>query len=220
MNPSDPSDEPALRLAVLCADARVAGDFVRQISRPGEPGVLQAGDTLALLVTIAGDDMKPATMPDRLARIGGIALLVHHIDIDSMEAIKAAYASLPGDHRIPMSLVLVREPGKLEFKMACPTCNQKLWVRDEDAGRVGRCPHCKKTFQLPSQVSVMKAQLDLPDAVPVVTSILGHASSCAGPVAELAERALHRQRAQKTSTVHVQLPPDAQGPAAADSSAL
>lgn len=219
MNDSASNPSPLITIALLSGDARIGGDFVRQISAPGELGVLRAGDSRAKLHLVAGDQLTAAAVADVVAAIDGVALLVHHIDVDSMDLIRKAYGALPGDHRIPLAILLIRESGRLEFKMACPTCNQKLWVRDEDSGRVGRCPHCKKTFQLPTQTSVLKAALNLPDIVPVVTSVLGHAASCSGPVAALAERALHRQRAQKASTVPVQLPHDTQGGATPSSPA-
>jgi hypothetical protein len=36
-------------------------------------------------------------------------------------------------------------------KAPCPNCGEKLTIRDEDAGRVVRCPKCKVLLQLDSE---------------------------------------------------------------------
>lgn len=77
-----------------------------------------------------------------------------------------------------MAVLLFREEGEIDFKMSCPACGQKLWVRDTDEDRRGRCPNCKKAFRLPSQAQHVKAELSLPDAVPVTRVVRGNASSC------------------------------------------
>jgi predicted RNA-binding Zn-ribbon protein involved in translation (DUF1610 family) len=84
-----------------------------------------------------------------------------------------------------MSVILFREEGEIDFKMSCPACGQKLWVRDTDIGKRGRCPNCKKAFKLPSQAGHLKSQLMLPDAVPALTVVRDKASSCRGALASL-----------------------------------
>ena len=84
-----------------------------------------------------------------------------------------------------MAVILFREEGEIDFKMSCPACGQKLWVRDTDVGKRGRCPNCKKAFKLPSQAGHLKSQLMLPDAVPALTVVRGKAASCRGALASL-----------------------------------
>ena len=134
-------------------------------------------------------------------------LVVHHIDSISLELLKGAYRILPSLHRMPVALLVVRETGKMEFKMACPACRQKLWVRDEDQGRVGRCPHCKKTFVLPAQAVVIKQHLMLPPNLPVTMVIIGNPHACRGPLTTLAEQARTRSQVTKNTTVQVQVSP-------------
>ncbi len=133
------------------------------------------------------------------------ALLVTHIDAVSIEAVKAAYRLLPLEGPFPSSILILREPGRMEFKMSCPACGQKLWVRDEDKGRNGRCPHCKKTFVLPAQTALLKSILMTPDSIPLVTVTDGHVGKCQGPIAELAGRASRQAQARNSATMRVQL---------------
>jgi DNA-directed RNA polymerase subunit RPC12/RpoP len=160
---------------------------------------------LTLLVLEHGreDELREA-----LTRCDAAALLVHHVDAVSIEGLKAAYRLMPSEHRLPSCILILREPGKVEFKMSCPTCGQKLWVRDEDKGRPGRCPHCKKSFVLPAQSAHLQSVLMLPAAVPLVTVTQGNAGSCRGPVAALAERARHRAQVLMSATMRVQVNED------------
>ncbi len=135
------------------------------------------------------------------------ALLVQHLDAPALELLKAAYRILPSEHRLPVAVLAVRDPGRAEFKMACPTCSQKLWVRDEDQGRVGRCPHCKKTFVLPAQDALIRQHLSLPASMSVAAVVLGNADGCRAPLSALAERARLRAQVTKSSTVPVQIDP-------------
>ena len=163
---------------------------------------------LHLLVYEPGHE---AALEEALVRCDAAALLVQHIDAVSIESLKAAYRLMPSEHRLPTAILLLREHGKLEFKMSCPTSGQKLWVRDEDTGRPGRCPHCKKSFVLPAQSAHLKSVLMLPDAVPLVTVAQGNAGSCRGPIAALAERARHRAQVLMSATMRVQVGDEGKG---------
>ncbi|MCF7837288.1 MAG: hypothetical protein K9N49_01535, partial [Candidatus Marinimicrobia bacterium] len=96
-------------------------------------------------------------------------ILVRHLDLASLDKIKAIYRRLPQETIRPLSIGLFREEGELDFKMSCPACGQKLWVRDSDVGKQGRCPKCKWAFALPSQAAHVKTHLTLPETVPVIS---------------------------------------------------
>lgn len=140
-----------------------------------------------------------------IAGCDAVALLVTHIDAVSVETVKAAYRLLPLEGPFPSSILILREPGRMEFKMSCPACGQKLWVRDEDKGRNGRCPHCKKTFVLPAQTALLKSILMTPDSIPLITVTEGHVGKCQGPIAELAGRASRQAQARNSATMRVQI---------------
>lgn len=41
--------------------------------------------------------------------------------------------------------------------MKCPSCNEKLSIKDEYAGRKGKCPKCQKPIQVPAQTAAVGA---------------------------------------------------------------
>ena len=63
----------------------------------------------------------------------------------SLEKVKAIYTHLSA-HEAPQNVLIARADGEGDFKMSCPSCAQKLWVRDSDVDKRGRCPSCKKAF--------------------------------------------------------------------------
>src|SRR5205814_8967692 len=112
------------------------------------------------------------------------------LDSLSMDRVKDIYRNLPSEKVTPLAVVVCRETGESEFKISCPACGQKLWVRDSDVGRRGRCPQCKKAFTLPSQANHLKSQLLLPDTVNIVNATLNNVASCRGVVAGVLERVI------------------------------
>jgi len=48
-------------------------------------------------------------------------------------------------------------------------CGQKLWVRDSDVNKRGRCPNCKKAFNLPAQCKQVRGLLSMDETQPVCT---------------------------------------------------
>ena len=196
-----------LSLCVLTIDAAAGTSLVQTVCGQGGTGNVDLDGIPVRLDLHTFDPAREQDLGAVLNMSDAAALVVHHIDAPSLELLKAAYRILPSEHRLPLSVLVVREAARLEFKMACPTCSQKLWVRDEDQGRVGRCPHCKKTFVLPAQAVLIKQQLSLPSSMPVVTVMLGNLGACRGPLSNLAERARLRAQVTKSSTVQVQIDP-------------
>ena len=197
-----------LVVRVLTIDAPAGTAFLGTVCGMGGSGDVELEGIPVRLELSVFDPSRSSQSVEVLNRADAAALLVHHMDAPALELLKNAYRILPSDHKLPVSLLVVREAGRMEFKMACPTCSQKLWVRDEDQGRIGRCPHCKKTFVLPAQTLLIKQNLMLPASLPVVTVTVGNPGACRGPLATLAERARLRQQAGKSSTAPVQLSPE------------
>ncbi len=205
--PVSPASVPRLHVCLLATDGVGGEGFLAAVcGMAGNREIEIDGVPLQLNLNI----YDAACVDDSAGCVGrsdAAALLIQHMDAPSLELLKGAYRLLPGENRQPTALMLLRESGRREFKMACPTCSQKLWVRDEDQGRVGRCPHCKKTFALPSQSTLVKSLLMLPASVPLVTVTLGNPASCRGPLASLVERARLRIQLAKSSTAPVQINP-------------
>lgn len=191
-------------VGLIAPDEDVGKRFIETVCGAGKEETKLEGLSTRLKLFVQKQADSAASYAAELAKCDATALLAIHLDTASLENLKAAYRVMPVDET-PSSIFLVREPGRLEFKMSCPTCGQKLWVRDEDAGRNGRCPHCKKTFVLPTQTAHLKSVLMAPDKIPMITVTDGHAAKCQGAVAELVGRVAARIRMQLSATVPVQI---------------
>lgn len=195
---------PPVRVALITVDSIAGERFLCAVCGPGA-NEFRADDHLVQLHLLVYRAEVEAEIGAALAECDAAALLVSHIDAVSIEHLRAAYRLLPSEYMLPAAILIVREPGKMEFKMSCPTCGQKLWVRDEDKGRNGRCPHCKKSFVLPAQTTHLKGVLMTPEVVPLITVTDGNAHNCRGPIAALAERASRQAQALKSATMRVQV---------------
>jgi len=213
MTESIPYASAPLNVCVLSLDATVGAGLMTGVCGNASGGVTELEGISVRLDLHTFDPAREQELGAVLSLADAAALVLQHMDAPALELLKAAYRILPSEHKLPVALLVVRDAGRLEFKMACPTCSQKLWVRDEDKGRVGRCPHCKKTFVLPAQSALLKQLLMLPESMPVVTVMVGHEASCRGPLANLAERARLRAQVLKSSTVPVQIAHDHKPPA-------
>lgn len=116
-----------------------------------------------------------------LEEASAIAMVVEYVDAQTLGSIRGAMGRLPRDRNLPMAFLVNRPDGKQDFKMSCPSCGQKLWIRDSDVGKRGRCPNCKKAFDIPAQVDLLREQLLLPDSIEVRTV----SPSDSGPVREV-----------------------------------
>lgn len=164
---------------------------------------------------LAGDPRLNPAWDEAVSQADGMILIARFLDVISLDKIKAIYRRLPSDKMIPLSVVLGREEGEVDFKMSCPACGQKLWVRDSDIGKRGRCPTCKKPFKLSSQTDLIRSQLMLPDTVPVTMIGKNDTASCQVALSELVSNlggsvGGHSVAEQnlKMTTVRVQLNPD------------
>jgi len=108
--------------------------------------------------------------------------LVRFVDVLSLQKMDQLLKSVPGYAAKPVAMLVYRNDNEQDFKMSCPYCGQKLWVRDADLDKRGRCPHCKKGFTLPGQEAHVKSALHLGDTVPVRRVTRGDAGSLAAPL--------------------------------------
>lgn len=82
----------------------------------------------------------------------------------------------------PAVVLIYRNENESDFKMSCPYCGQKLWVRDADQDKRGRCPHCHKGFTLPAQEEHVASALSLSSTTPVRRIVRGDPGSLASPL--------------------------------------
>ena len=176
-----------VNVLILSIHPELGETFLQSVCN-GAIGV--SGDTivenrLVHLDVLAGDPQMIPEWDEAMKKADAVAMLVRFLDVISLDKIRAIYRRLPSERTVPLSVILFREEGEIDFKMSCPACGQKLWVRDSDVGKRGRCPNCKKAFKLPSQAGHLKSQLMLPDAVPAITVIRGKPAPCRGALANL-----------------------------------
>ena len=174
----------AISVLILCIYQDLAEPFLRTIG-VDEDGCTSIENRAVSLDVLAGDPRLNPGWDEMVKNADSLATLVRFLDVISLDKIKAIYRRLPSDRTVPMTILLFREEGEIDFKMSCPFCGQKIWVRDTDVSKRGRCPNCKKAFQLPSQAGHLKSQLMLPDNVPIIRVVDGNAASCRGAIANL-----------------------------------
>jgi len=176
-----------VNVLILCIHPELGETFLQCVCQgaSGTKGETVVENRAIQLEVLAGDPRMTPNWDDVIKEADAVALLVRFLDVISLDKIRAIYRRLPSERSSPMSVILFREEGEIDFKMSCPACGQKLWVRDTDVGKRGRCPNCKKAFKLPSQAGHLKSQLMLPDAVPALTVVRGKAASCRGALASL-----------------------------------
>lgn len=108
--------------------------------------------------------------------------LVRFVDLLSLQKMDELIKSVPEYKTKPIAMLVYRNDNEQDFKMSCPYCGQKLWVRDADMDKRGRCPHCKKGFTLPAQDRHVREALGLSDRTPVRMVTRGDAGSLASPL--------------------------------------
>ena len=142
--------------------------------------------------------------------------LIRFVDVLTLERVERLVNAIPPVLNKPMGFVLYREDGETDFKMSCPFCGQKLWVRDADVDKRGRCPNCKKGFTLPMQEDHLSSQLMLRDAIQVKKVFRGNPSSVGAPLKALlnllkggmAQGERLRAKELNSQTVRVEVNPD------------
>lgn len=177
---------PTVNALILSIYRNLAEEFVdAMVPQPG--GEITLGDSRIVFTVVAGDPAQATPFNEHIAKADVIALLVRFLDVLSLDKIKAIYRHLPVEAAVPVAIFLLRDKGEIDFKISCPSCGQKLWLRDTDVGKCGRCPNCKKPFIILSQADHLKTQLMLPETVPILTVTKGDANSLQQAMARLIE---------------------------------
>jgi DNA-directed RNA polymerase subunit RPC12/RpoP len=192
---------------VFTIDPEIGRMFVSTLcGRDALQGEIVLEDTTVYLEVIAGEAANTAAIKESLRRADAAVLLVRFIDALSISQIREIYQTLPLEPFLPRAIFVFRQKGEVEFKMSCSNCSQKLWVRDADAGRAGRCPHCKKTFLLPKQADNVRGLLDLPKDLEVSYTSQGNVQTCSHALSELINKIFNHEAASKAKTMRIQIP--------------
>ncbi len=178
------SELKTINILILSIYRELAESFI-------EPAVAEQkneliiGNTRICFNIIAGDPSQDPTFEEHVAKADAIAIVVRFLDVLSLDKIKMIYRHLPNELNVPIALFLLRDKGEVDFKISCPACGQKLWLRDIDIGKRGRCPNCKKPFVILSQPDHLKSQLMLPESVPIIKMVRTDTESLGLAIAQL-----------------------------------
>jgi hypothetical protein len=178
------------KILILSIHQEMGEQFIADLTdgTPSGSAKVDVADGSLNIDVLAGDPRLNPAWDEAVRKADGMLLIARFLDVISLDKIKAIYRRLPSDKMIPLSVLLSREEGELDYKMSCPACGQKLWVRDSDIGKRGRCPTCKKPFKLPPQTDLVRSQLMLPDTVPVSQVSKNDQESCMMALLSLANR--------------------------------
>jgi hypothetical protein len=112
-----------------------------------------------------------------IAEADAFAIAVQYVDVITMDRLKGIYAAVSHEGNKPFGVFVYRTAGEVDYKLSCPYCGQKLWVRDTDVDKRGRCPNCKKAFILPSQSDHVRDQLQVEANIPLANIHGGNGAS-------------------------------------------
>jgi DNA-directed RNA polymerase subunit RPC12/RpoP len=209
-----------VKFLALCS-SRDLGDLLvrRACAEPMEGwGMRQVDGQEVRLETLAGDPRQNPYWHHHVRDAQALIVLARFMDILSMDGLKILYRSLPLDSSIPpLVFFVLREQGEADYKLSCQECGQKLWVRDEDVGKAGRCPNCRTAFKIPAQLDFLREQLALPDNLPVEAVVLEDSEDLNGALRRLMRRVDAYVKPTKTaaemqadimkrSTIRIQIP--------------
>lgn len=170
------SDRRKVNIVVVSIYQDLGDSFV-EVLTPEQMEGMELGDAIVSFDVAAGTPTHDREFKDRISKADAIAIVVRFLDVLSLEKIKSICRALPSESNVPVGIMLLRDSGEVDFKISCPACGQKLWLRDTDVGKRGRCPNCKKPFVIMSQADHIKSQLMLADGVPITKVVRGDLNS-------------------------------------------
>jgi len=183
---SDTAGKKVFNILVVAVYRDLADDFLGTIaSEDGKD--LTIGNHVMMLDVFVGDPADDPSFAERVAKAHAITILVRFLDVLSLDKIRNIYHHLAQAESIPKAVFYLRDKGELDFKISCPSCGQKLWLRDTDVGKRGRCPNCSKPFIILSQSDHLKTQLILPEGTPCLKVIRKDNDSFRNAVGKLLE---------------------------------
>jgi hypothetical protein len=163
-------------------------DDIMESGTPGKSVELKIGNNHILMDSFIGDPTQDSSFGAQVSKAQAVVMLVRFLDVLSLEKIKGIYRQLAQiSPALPKAIFYLRDKGELDFKISCPSCGQKLWLRDTDVGKRGRCPNCSKSFVITSQSDHLKAQLLLPEGMPCVKVIRKDNDSFRSAVSKVAD---------------------------------
>lgn len=193
-----------LRIVLLSPEPSLAESFIATVG--GREAELSG---VNLLLDSYDVDTAFKNIKDlNLSGAHAVLMIVRHLDADTIARIRAAHARLEVESRIRPTFVIYRMPNESDFKISCPTCNQRLLVRDQDVNRMATCPHCKNALRLPLPDMHLRTHLNLSKSHTVVPASAAKPESCRHVFSSLVQHSIRREEElKKASTMRIVLPP-------------
>jgi hypothetical protein len=210
--------EETTHIAILSIYRDLAEAFLEPLA-PEQIDALKIGDSTVGFELAAGELGTEPAFKEYLSRAQAVGIVVRFLDVLSLEKIRSVYRQVPLERNVPVAIFILRDHKEIDFKISCPSCGQKLWLRDPDVGKRGRCPNCKKPFIIPSQSDYLKTNLMLAEGVPVVKVVRNDFNSfkdaiiklLASQVIGITPQAPGREsEALKRATVRIQIQEDSE----------
>jgi len=178
------STDKTTSILVLSIYRDLAESFVELLT-PEQSEGLTIGDHHVHFDIFDGDPAQDDAFQEHISKADAITIAARFLDVLSLEKIKAIYRELPTQGNVPVAIFLLRDKGEIDFKISCPSCGQKLWLRDTDIDKRGRCPNCKKPFVILSQSDYLRSQLMLPDGLTITQVVRNDFDSFQAAVTKL-----------------------------------
>ena len=162
---------------LLAADEVCPNSIIADLCPDGDKHSFDLDGSTVHLSSKHGEPDPAADWRDAVAKADAFAIAVQYVDVITMDRLKGIYDAVTQQNDKPFGIFVYRGAGEADYKLSCPHCGQKLWVRDSDVNKRGRCPNCKKAFILPSQGDHVRMRLEADVTIPLA-SIQGgnHAS--------------------------------------------
>ncbi len=181
-NPSMSELFPKLSLMLLSSDPEICEWLFADLETIGEKteknGFLFGGVDLEVSLVKEPGEIKTGEVDIVLG-------LIRYVDMVSLKALGELIKAVADVKHCPSSVMVYRKEQEGDFKMSCPYCGQKIWVRDADQDKRGRCPNCHKGFTLPCQLDHVARALQLPFSVSVRKAVQGDGSALAAQLKHL-----------------------------------
>ena len=178
------------RVLVLTILHEMGELFLRDVceNASGDSGETVFDGNPVKLRVLSGDPRMNPDWNDVIEGADALILLFRFLDIISLEKTKRIYEHIPANLLPRAAFFLYREPAEVDYKISCPACGQKLWVHDKDENRRGRCPNCKRAFDLPSKALVLQKAFNLPATAIIRAVVRGDTETCRQSVKGLLQR--------------------------------
>lgn len=219
-----------LIVTILCGDPADGRDFIRSVlgTEAGpEDAILVFQNQDIRLECLSTNPEMHAGWKTHVNRAHVLVLIIRNMDPESLRSARVRFGRLGGNRRAPLGVFVLREPDETEYKIGCPSCGQKLKLKENDVGKQGRCPSCRMALKIPSPADYLRDRLLLPDAIPILNVTLGNAALCRGALVNLLARTAvrlsvpdrqHQEAYLKQATVPIYFENDVRiGPSGSDS---